>query len=129
MIRVPTAIVIGGGIAGAATAMALRKVGIDSTVYEAHSTRADGIGAFLTPQRIYRAFVGRLHRLSGLNEGASASPDAATDYAQYVRRKTRRLTQKHAWKGDFNQHVHRGAMLLSTIIKLWATLSWFKKKG
>jgi FAD-dependent urate hydroxylase len=44
MIR--TALVIGGGIAGPATAMALRKAGIDATVYEA-STASRG-GAFLT---------------------------------------------------------------------------------
>jgi FAD-dependent urate hydroxylase len=43
-----TALVIGGGIAGPAAAMALQKAGIDSIVYEAHATSADGIGAFLT---------------------------------------------------------------------------------
>jgi FAD-dependent urate hydroxylase len=42
------AIVIGGGIAGPATAMALQKAGIEPVVYEAHATAADGIGAFLT---------------------------------------------------------------------------------
>ncbi|MEV4539778.1 NAD(P)/FAD-dependent oxidoreductase [Asanoa sp. NPDC049518] len=44
MIR--TALVIGGGIAGPATAMALRKAGIDATVYEASTTPRGG--AFLT---------------------------------------------------------------------------------
>ena len=43
-----TALVIGAGIAGPATAMALQKAGIDATVYEAYRTPADGIGAFLT---------------------------------------------------------------------------------
>lgn len=42
------ALIIGSGIAGPATAMALQKVGIDSVVYEAHSTAAEGIGTFLT---------------------------------------------------------------------------------
>src|SRR4051794_38046203 len=42
------ALIIGGGIAGTVTAMALRKAGIDSTVYEAYRTGADDIGAFLT---------------------------------------------------------------------------------
>jgi 2-polyprenyl-6-methoxyphenol hydroxylase-like FAD-dependent oxidoreductase len=42
------AIVIGGGIAGPATAMALRKAGIDSVVYEARPAAADDVGAFLT---------------------------------------------------------------------------------
>jgi 2-polyprenyl-6-methoxyphenol hydroxylase-like FAD-dependent oxidoreductase len=40
--------VIGGGIAGPAAAMALQKAGIDPVVYEAHPAGADGIGAFLT---------------------------------------------------------------------------------
>ncbi|HTF08423.1 MAG TPA: FAD-dependent monooxygenase [Asanoa sp.] len=44
MIR--TALVIGGGVAGPATAMALRKAGIDATVYEAAT--APRAGAFLT---------------------------------------------------------------------------------
>ena len=48
MTRVRDAIVIGGGIAGPATAMALQKAGIEAVVYEAHATAADGIGAFLT---------------------------------------------------------------------------------
>ncbi|KZM68751.1 FAD-dependent monooxygenase [Nocardia terpenica] len=41
------ALIIGGGIAGTATAMALRKAGISSTVYEAFAHGADDIGAFL----------------------------------------------------------------------------------
>ncbi len=48
MTRTPTALVIGGGIAGPATAMALQKAGIDSVIYEAQPTAADGAGAFLT---------------------------------------------------------------------------------
>jgi FAD-dependent urate hydroxylase len=43
-----TALIIGAGIAGPATAMALQKAGIDAVVYEAHPTGADGIGVFLT---------------------------------------------------------------------------------
>jgi FAD-dependent urate hydroxylase len=43
-----TAMVIGAGIAGPVAAMALRKAGIQPTVYEAHPTRAEGIGTFLT---------------------------------------------------------------------------------
>ena len=43
-----TALVIGGGIAGPAAAMALEKAGIDATVYEAYPAAADRIGAFLT---------------------------------------------------------------------------------
>ncbi len=42
------ALVIGGGVAGPVTAMALRQAGIDATVYEAYDRTADGVGAFLT---------------------------------------------------------------------------------
>ncbi|GAB3433773.1 FAD-dependent oxidoreductase [Actinophytocola sediminis] len=42
------ALIIGGGIAGSTTAIALKQVGIDSTVYEAYDRTADGVGAFLT---------------------------------------------------------------------------------
>ncbi|MFI5761661.1 FAD-dependent monooxygenase [Streptomyces sp. NPDC051563] len=42
------ALIIGGGIAGPATAIALRKAGIDSVVYESHPGGADTIGVFLT---------------------------------------------------------------------------------
>ncbi|MFI6316831.1 FAD-dependent oxidoreductase [Nonomuraea sp. NPDC050556] len=40
-------LVIGSGIAGPVTAMALRKAGIEATVYEAHPAAADGVGAAL----------------------------------------------------------------------------------
>lgn len=36
-----TAVIVDGGIAGATTALALRKAGVDSVVYEAYSTGAD----------------------------------------------------------------------------------------
>ncbi|WP_026405112.1 FAD-dependent monooxygenase [Actinomadura rifamycini] len=43
-----TALVIGGGIAGPVTAMALRKAGIEAAVYEAYASPADGVGVTLT---------------------------------------------------------------------------------
>lgn len=48
MTDVRTALVIGGGIAGPAEAMALQKAGIDPVVCEAHPAGTDGVGAFLT---------------------------------------------------------------------------------
>lgn len=45
------ALIIGGGIAGAVTAMALDKAGISAEIYEAYPTGADDIGAFLTIMR------------------------------------------------------------------------------
>jgi 2-polyprenyl-6-methoxyphenol hydroxylase-like FAD-dependent oxidoreductase len=41
-------LIIGGGIAGPVTAIALRKAGIDSVVYEAYDRGAEGAGAYLT---------------------------------------------------------------------------------
>jgi FAD-dependent urate hydroxylase len=48
MTQTRTAMVIGGGIAGPAVALALHKAGITPVVYEAHPGSADGTGAFLT---------------------------------------------------------------------------------
>ncbi|MFE0382370.1 FAD-dependent monooxygenase [Streptomyces inhibens] len=41
------ALIIGGGIAGAVSAMALQKAGIDAEIFEAYPTGADDVGAFL----------------------------------------------------------------------------------
>lgn len=48
MTRTRTALIVGGGIAGPATAMALQKAGIEPTVYESRPTGADDVGVFLT---------------------------------------------------------------------------------
>ncbi|MGH8839219.1 MAG: FAD-dependent oxidoreductase [Jiangellaceae bacterium] len=48
MTRTRTALIIGGGIAGPATAMALQKAGIEPMVYESRPTGADDVGVFLT---------------------------------------------------------------------------------
>jgi 2-polyprenyl-6-methoxyphenol hydroxylase-like FAD-dependent oxidoreductase len=62
MTHTPTALIIGGGIAGPAAAMALQQAGIDSVIYEAHPTGAEGIDVFLT---------------LGSNEGRIAVPPRA----------------------------------------------------
>ncbi|MFI9487119.1 FAD-dependent monooxygenase [Promicromonospora sp. NPDC052451] len=41
------ALVIGAGITGPVTAMALQKAGIDATIHEAYERTADGVGAYL----------------------------------------------------------------------------------
>ena len=46
--RYGRALVIGGGIAGPVVGMALQRVGIESTVFEANPVPADGLGSFLT---------------------------------------------------------------------------------
>ncbi|GIJ24615.1 FAD-dependent monooxygenase [Micromonospora lutea] len=48
MTAVRTALVIGGGIAGPVTAMALRRAGIEATVHEAYPSAAEGSGVTLT---------------------------------------------------------------------------------
>ncbi|GGU93546.1 FAD-dependent oxidoreductase [Actinomadura cremea] len=48
MTKPRTALVIGGGIAGPVTALALRKAGIEAAVYEAYASTADGVGVTLT---------------------------------------------------------------------------------
>ncbi|GAA5166759.1 FAD-dependent monooxygenase [Pseudonocardia eucalypti] len=42
------ALIIGGGIAGTVTAIALRDAGMDATVFEAYDRTADGVGAYLS---------------------------------------------------------------------------------
>jgi 2-polyprenyl-6-methoxyphenol hydroxylase-like FAD-dependent oxidoreductase len=42
------ALVVGGGIAGTTTAIALAKAGIDATVHEAHDRDSEGVGGWLT---------------------------------------------------------------------------------
>ena len=46
--RTRTAIIIGGGIAGPVAAIALRRAGIDATVFEAYPSGADDAGAMLS---------------------------------------------------------------------------------
>jgi 2-polyprenyl-6-methoxyphenol hydroxylase-like FAD-dependent oxidoreductase len=45
-----TALIVGGGIAGPVTAMALQRAGIEVVVFEQHPDTGDDIGAFLTLQ-------------------------------------------------------------------------------
>jgi hypothetical protein len=59
------------------------------------------IGAFVTPQRIYRACVSRLHKFSGSREELSAQP--AAQQTRKTSGKTNWISRKHAWKADFNQ--------------------------
>ena len=47
MTAIRKAIVIGGGIAGPVTALALHKAGIEAAVYEAYPSTADGVGGTL----------------------------------------------------------------------------------
>ncbi|MFD5321208.1 FAD-dependent monooxygenase [Streptomyces sp. NPDC127098] len=48
MEKAENALVIGGGVTGPVTAMALRRAGVDATVYEAYPRRSEGIGGTLS---------------------------------------------------------------------------------
>ena len=48
MTAVRRALVVGGGVAGPVTAMALHRAGIEASVYEAYPSVADGVGVTLT---------------------------------------------------------------------------------
>jgi 2-polyprenyl-6-methoxyphenol hydroxylase-like FAD-dependent oxidoreductase len=65
-----TAAVIGGGIAGPVTALALRKAGIDATVYEAYDNDADGVGGMLMVAPNGLAALG----IVGVDLGAAGQP-------------------------------------------------------
>jgi 2-polyprenyl-6-methoxyphenol hydroxylase-like FAD-dependent oxidoreductase len=47
MHTIKKALIVGGGIAGPATALALQKAGIESTAFEAYAMPADGVGGVL----------------------------------------------------------------------------------
>jgi|GEM_PF-5971633 len=83
MTEVRTALVIGGGIAGPVMALALRKAGIDATVFEAHDGAADGIGAMLT---VAPNGLAALQLLDGAHPDRSAGPRAADRPAAEFRR-------------------------------------------
>ena len=48
MTTINKAVIIGGGVAGPAVALALRKAGFESTIFEAHADVADGVGGVLS---------------------------------------------------------------------------------
>jgi hypothetical protein len=59
------------------------------------------IGAFLTPMRLYRACVSRLHRFPKDGSGPSSPGKAGARRGLF--QKIAWLFGKHAWKADFNQ--------------------------
>lgn len=68
MNRPRQALVIGGGIAGPAAAMALQKAGIDPVVYEAEASSAAGAGSFLT---LATNGIGALRTLGGAEQATA----------------------------------------------------------
>jgi len=69
------ALVVGGGIAGAATALALGKAGVTSTVYEAYPSGGDDVGAFLMVMHNGMGVPGQQEGVPGPDELASRFTD------------------------------------------------------
>lgn len=65
-------------------------------------SEARWLGAFLTPQRVYRACVSRLHRFSHDNGPYVRGPGRPAPRPPQPRR-GHPLFRRHAWKADFNQ--------------------------
>ncbi|MFD0904805.1 FAD-dependent oxidoreductase [Actinomadura sediminis] len=65
----PTVLIIGGGVAGPASAMALQKAGLDPIVFEAYDRTADGIGANLVLAVNGRHALHELEIKSALDRG------------------------------------------------------------
>lgn len=69
-----------------------------------------GIAVFATPNRLYRALIGRFHRLSN---GGHAITSGPADRAAGQPGGLRSALRLHAWKADFNQCT--GRQLISAI--------------
>ena len=67
-------LIIGGGIAGPVTAMALRRAGLDVTVFEAYDRASDGVGAFLTLAPNGLAALGQLGLYDAVHDLGMDSP-------------------------------------------------------
>jgi hypothetical protein len=59
------------------------------------------LGAFLTPQRLHRAYETRLHKFAKGNDGDAL--DVARQSPHVNGGKSPWLTRRYAWKADFNQ--------------------------
>lgn len=61
------------------------------------------IGAFITPQRIRRAYLNRRHRVSRAFVGVAVGRSVAPEPGGRMPRLLSWLGSRHAWKADFNQ--------------------------
>ncbi len=92
------ALIIGGGVAGAATSMALHKAGIEATLYEAHPTGAGDLGAFLM---VMRNGLDALQAIDAHDAVAGVSfPAITVDY----RASTGEQMATHTIGGDATDH-------------------------
>jgi hypothetical protein len=61
------------------------------------------IGAFVTPQRIHRAWLTRQHRVAPANNDGKLGPAPKPRRKKRLTGLFRIATQRHSWKADFNQ--------------------------
>jgi len=62
------------------------------------------VGAFLTPQRVYRAWQTKRHRIASSEIAPAPGHESAKRHRNVKLRKMLSFfTQRHAWKADFNQ--------------------------
>jgi hypothetical protein len=61
------------------------------------------IGAFLTPNRVYRVAQGARHRIAGPSSNHASNEPTCPGRPPGLAHKLSLLTKRHAWKADFNQ--------------------------
>lgn len=71
------------------------------------------LGAFLSWNRVYRALLGRLHRVPSTSEDTAHGRTSPPQSFVSRRRRLVRLLGRHAWKADFNQCT--GAQLIRAL--------------
>ncbi|WP_327048175.1 FAD-dependent monooxygenase [Microbispora sp. NBC_01189] len=107
------AIIIGGGIAGPVTAMALRRAGLDAEVFEAYDRGADGVGAFLTlaVNGLEALRVLDLHDLArdlGMDTPLMEIRNARGRHLATVRQPSRTLKRADLYRALRDEAVRRG---------------------
>jgi len=93
---------------------------VEFPIYSEHRR----LGAFLTPQRFYRAFVSRLHRFSNGSD-SPARGRAAGRPRHNGAQNSSPLLRRHAWKADFNQCS--GRQLIRALER--AELAWGRNEA
>ena len=61
------------------------------------------LGAFVTPQRLFRAFAGRLHKVADSYEERRPGQVGPASGTQRASLRSKGVLGRHSWKADFNQ--------------------------
>ncbi|MEW9532495.1 FAD-dependent monooxygenase [Microbispora sp. NPDC049125] len=110
------ALIIGGGIAGPVTAMALRRAGIDSDVFEAYDRGSDGVGVFLTLaiNGLEALRVLDLHDLVcdlGMDSSVMEMSNGSGKWLASTRQPSRSLRRADLYKALRDEAVRRGVRI------------------